>query len=243
MSIVAADIKYYKSNGTDSTGGTITATEITDNILNNLFDDVSASESEAGLTDYRKLFVKNTHATLSWTIVQFWRQVATTSADDEITLGIGTASDDDGSNILTTFSGAAKVALISDGADTRNVTVVGEVGGVRTVETVALNGAVEVLTTATFDADSVYLVYPASADASRTVTIKQGTGGTTRGTIGPNKLSAICYKAPTTSVAAFELGDIAAGASQALWLKRVVNAGAAAASANTGTIRCQGTTT
>lgn len=243
MSIVAADIKYYKSNGTDSTGGTITATEVTDNTLNNLFDDVSSAESEAGLTDYRKIFVKNTHATLSWTSAQFWRQVATTSSDDELTLGIGTASDDDGSNALTTFSGAAKVALVSDGADTRNVTIVGEVSGVRTVETIALNGTSEVLTTATFDADGVYLVYPASSSASRIVTIKQGTGGTTRGTIGLNKLSAICYKAPTTSAAAFELGDIAAGASQALWLKRVVTAGAAAVTSNAGTIRCQGSTT
>ena len=242
MSITASDIEMYKSNGTDSTGGTITATAITDATLNNLFDDVTADEALAGATEYRKIFVKNNHGSLTWTSVIFWRSSNTTSTDDEISLGIGTASDDAGSNALTTFTGAAKVALISDGTDTRNVTIIGEVSGVRTSETVTLTSTSEVLSTNTFDSGKVYLVYPASSDASRTITIKQGTGGTTRGTIGTNKLSCINYQDPTTAGAGFQLGSIAAAASQGLWLKRVVGAAAVALANNSGTIQVKGET-
>ena len=244
MPILTTDLEIYKSSNTNSQGGTISATAITDNTLNNLFPDVTANQATTGLTDYYKVFVKNNNGSLTWGSVGFWIASNTTSADDTWLVGIGTASDAVGSNELTTFSAGAKVSLTSDGTDTRNVTVVGLVGGVRTVETVALNGLTEVLTTNTFDSGGVYLVYPASADASRTITIKQGTGGTTRGTIGPNGLSAICYfSTPVSSATALLLGNIAAGASQGLWIKRVVNAGAAIYSNDTGQIECQGTTT
>ncbi len=167
MAILASDIEFYKSNGTNSTGGTITGTAITDATDENLFDDVTADEAVSGATEYRKLFVKNNHGSLTWQNVVFWRSVNTTSTDDEISLGIGTASDDDGSNELTAFAGAAKVALVSDGADTRNVTIVGEVSGARATETVALNGTTEVLSTNTYDAGKVYLVYHTNSDHTR----------------------------------------------------------------------------
>lgn len=242
MAITSSDLEYYKSNGTNSTGGTITATAITDNTLNNLFDDVTADESDAGATEYRKVFVKNNHGTLTWQSVVFWRSSDTLSTDDEISLGIGSASDDDGSNELTAFGANAVVSLESDGADTRNVTLVGEdAAGARQTETVALTGTTPVLSSGTFS--KLYLVYPASSDASRTITIKQGSGGTTRGTIAPNKLSAILYQNPTTKAAGFELGNIAAAGSYGLWLKRVVTAGAAAYTSNSGTIKAEGETT
>lgn len=241
MPIVTGDLEYYKSNGTNSTGGTITATAITDNTLNNLFDDVSADEADSGATEYRKIFIKNNHGTLTWQDVVFWRSGATDSTDDEISLGIGSSADDDGSNELTAFGANAVVSLESDGADTRNVTLVGEdAAGARQTETVALTGTTPVLSSGTFS--KLYLVYPASSDGSRTITIKQGSGGTTRGTIGPSKLSAILYQNPTTKPDGFELGDIAAAGSYGLWLKRVVTAGAAAYTNNSGELSCQGVT-
>lgn len=241
MSITASDIEMYKSNGTNSTGGTITATAITDATLNNLFDDVTADEASAGATEYRKIFVKNNHGSLTWTSVVFWRSSNTTSTDDEISLGIGSSADDDGSSALTAFGANAVVALVSDGTDTRNVTLVGEdASGARQTETVALTSAVEVLSSGTYS--KLYLAYVSSTSATRTVTIKQGSGGTTRGTIAPNKYSAILYLDPTTAADGFELGSIAAAASQGLWLKRVVGASAVAVSSNSGTIQVRGET-
>ena len=43
MPILDTDLEYYKSSNTDSDGGTITATAITNAILNNLFPDVTSA--------------------------------------------------------------------------------------------------------------------------------------------------------------------------------------------------------
>jgi len=72
MSIVASDIKFYLTGGSTNTdadaslGGApnFTTGEITTDELNNIFDDVSASESESGDTEYRCIAVKNTNATI-----------------------------------------------------------------------------------------------------------------------------------------------------------------------------------
>jgi hypothetical protein len=87
---------------------------------------------------------------------------------------------------LDPFSAAAQVALVSDGADTRSVTVVGRnAAGAIISEVKALNGATEVLTTASFrDVHSVTLD---ATSATRTVTVRQSSGGTIRATIPPNE--------------------------------------------------------
>lgn len=91
MAITATDIKFYKSSGTDSTGGDISATEITDNTLNNLFDDVSGDEAAAGAVEYRKIFVKNTHGTLTFVSPKFWIEALTDSSNDEIDISTTTS--------------------------------------------------------------------------------------------------------------------------------------------------------
>jgi hypothetical protein len=84
MAIAASDIKFKLSqkvtgNGNDATstpaaslGKNISTTEITDNTLNNLFDDVSGDENAASDVEYRCIFVHNAHATLTWTGVVAW---------------------------------------------------------------------------------------------------------------------------------------------------------------------------
>jgi len=62
MSITASDIKFYKAvnnNDTAANGGRISSTEIVDNSLNNGFPNVSSAERVAGLTRYRKEFMRN----------------------------------------------------------------------------------------------------------------------------------------------------------------------------------------
>jgi len=75
MPIVSTDIKRYKSKSTasadgesggDGLGGYRSSDEIITDTDENLFDNVSAAESEVGDTEYRAFFIKNTHATLSF---------------------------------------------------------------------------------------------------------------------------------------------------------------------------------
>lgn len=77
MPIVAADIlrKYSIKTGTagnqsagnaaGSLGKYISTTQITDNTLNNLFDDISGTENQANTVDYRCEFIHNAHASLT----------------------------------------------------------------------------------------------------------------------------------------------------------------------------------
>jgi hypothetical protein len=87
---------------------------------------------------------------------------------------------------LDQFTANAVVALISDGTDTRNVTITGRTAaGAIATETLALTSAVEKLGAQVWE--RIHSVVAASADGARTITIRQGSGGTTRGTITPNE--------------------------------------------------------
>lgn len=93
MAIVATDLKLYHSGGGSNSNiandisGDISSVELTDNTLNNLWDDVSGDESAAGDTEYRKIFFKNTHGSLTAQSTVLWIQTNTTSTDDTITIG------------------------------------------------------------------------------------------------------------------------------------------------------------
>ena len=74
MPIVETDIKYYQSKSTgsadgeaefDGLGGYRSSTEIVDDTVANVFDNINASESELGDLEYRCIFVRNEHATLT----------------------------------------------------------------------------------------------------------------------------------------------------------------------------------
>lgn len=88
--------------------------------------------------------------------------------------------------VFTQFTAAALLALVSDGADTRNVTIVGrDATGAVVTETVALNGTSEVLSVNTYE--RIQSVNLASTSGTRTVTAKQGSGGSTVTTIPVNE--------------------------------------------------------
>jgi hypothetical protein len=76
--IVGADIKLYLSGGASNTvpnaslGGARSTTQIVDNVLQNLFDNVSGVESAAGDVEYRCFYVRNEHATLTHENVVAW---------------------------------------------------------------------------------------------------------------------------------------------------------------------------
>ena len=94
MSIVAADILYQLSGGAANSnvnaalGGAISSVAVTDNIDNNLFDDVSAAEAAAGSVEYRGFYAKNNHGTLTLGDARAYISSPSTSTDDELDIGI-----------------------------------------------------------------------------------------------------------------------------------------------------------
>lgn len=67
MSIITGDIKFYLTGGAAnsdvnaSLGGTTSSVQITTATLNNLFDNISASEAINGDSEYRAIAIKNTN--------------------------------------------------------------------------------------------------------------------------------------------------------------------------------------
>jgi hypothetical protein len=96
LPIVSTDIQFRLSGGAAnadpnlSLGGAMSSTEVTDNTLNNLYDNVTGSESNAGDTEYRCIFLYNAHATLTLQSAGVYISALTGSGDDEIDIGLGT---------------------------------------------------------------------------------------------------------------------------------------------------------
>ena len=64
MPILEQDIKIMKSASAQSLGGAISSAEVADTI-HDLFDAVTGKEAARGDTEYRCVYIKNTHATLT----------------------------------------------------------------------------------------------------------------------------------------------------------------------------------
>jgi hypothetical protein len=92
MAIIASDIKFFKSTtvGTDtipSLGGAITTNELTDALLNDLFDDVTPIESTDGRTEYRCIYIQNKHASLTLQSAALW--IETNAPNGNVNCAIG----------------------------------------------------------------------------------------------------------------------------------------------------------
>jgi hypothetical protein len=89
--------------------------------------------------------------------------------------------------VFTQLTANAVIAAVSDGADTRTLTVTGRnAAGAVVSDSGALTGATEKVLTVTFE--RVQKIEMGTTDAARTVTVKQGSGGTTIATIPPNEI-------------------------------------------------------
>jgi hypothetical protein len=99
MAIVAADIKFYLSGGAANAdpnaalGGAISSTEIVTATLQNLFDQVSGAESAAGDIEYRCIYVKNTHGSLTLNVAKIWISTNTPATDTTIDIALGGEGD------------------------------------------------------------------------------------------------------------------------------------------------------
>ncbi len=98
MPITANDITWYLSGGTANTdpnaslGGAISATAFVPDVDNNLFDDVSGAESAAGDVEFRCLYIRNDHATLTLLGCALALDSDTPSPGTDVDIGLGTAA-------------------------------------------------------------------------------------------------------------------------------------------------------
>ena len=172
MSIAASDILFYKAasnNDTASNGGRPGTTQVVTGSLNNLFPDVSQAQRTAGLTRYRKLFLRNMNTgNLSMYSGEVW--IYTRSlADDYFQLKAATDTDTQtdaegyrnwaGTGLLNAAAGSGETSIdvdydvsaegvfdganlhITDGVNTVDLTVNGVPAWDGVTATIALSGA------------------------------------------------------------------------------------------------------
>lgn len=104
MAILSTDLQVFHSGGNAnsdpnaSLGGIVSATQITDATLHNLFDQVESAEASAGDTEYRCFYFKNNHGSLALTSPSVYIDANTPSADSDIEIGLDPAGVGDGSS-------------------------------------------------------------------------------------------------------------------------------------------------
>lgn len=97
MAITATDIEFRLSGGASnssgdaSLGGTISSNAVSASI-NAFFDRVTGAEASAGDTEYRCLYIRNSHATLTLYAAAVWISSNTPSGSTAISIGLGAAA-------------------------------------------------------------------------------------------------------------------------------------------------------
>jgi hypothetical protein len=94
MAIVAGDIKYRLSGGGSNTdpAASLGGAESSTDAGSTIFDNVSSVEGAAGDVEYRCVYVKNTHGSLTYQGAKIWIQANTPSADTTVDIGLGTTA-------------------------------------------------------------------------------------------------------------------------------------------------------
>lgn len=221
MPLTDADLVWYKSLIGNSEGGGISAVPIVTALDNNLWADLNSAELLAGGTRYRKIFVANDSSTDTWLKPVVWLTLAPTNMTETIGLGIDSSDDADASGgALTQWSANAVLEAVSDGADTRTLTIYGLNNTAAPVsEAVVLNGTTPVASATTWSI--IYGVFASAQSASRIVTVKQGAGGTTRGTIPTNLVALWAWITANSKPNGIHYIDVGAGTNLAIWRKQV----------------------
>lgn len=125
MPVAQGDIDFHLSGGASNTdvdlslGGVRSSTQLTDAVLNNLWDDVSGAESTPGDTEYRCIYVRNNHGTLTLQGSRIWISTNTTTPANAIAIALAgeglnataeTVADEDTAPVGETFSQPASFA-------------------------------------------------------------------------------------------------------------------------------------
>lgn len=229
MALTSADLQWFRSSTGDSEGGTRSGTQIVGSSDNNLFPNILDAARIAGGSRTRKVFLFN--ASASDPIVQpvIWQSVTMASVVESFGLGFDDSNDDDTDQaILVDWSAAAICQVVSDGADTRRVDIYGTDGtGIGVTERITLNGSTPVSGSQSFT--HVHGVHTIDGPSmARTISIKQGAGGTVRATIPISQTAAWRWITATSKVAGMRLPNLGAGETYGVWRQQVWSAGAGA---------------
>lgn len=98
MPITTAELEIRLSGGAGnsdpnaSLGGAKSSTILTDATLNNLFDDVSGSESNAGDIEYRHVYIHNADPSLAGQNPRIYISQDSSGTGDEIDIALGNAA-------------------------------------------------------------------------------------------------------------------------------------------------------
>lgn len=133
MAIVAADLQFKLSGGGSnsdvnaSLGGAISSTNLTDNTLHNLFDVVSGVESAAGDTEYRCIYVKNNHGSLTLQGASVYIGTNTPSGDTSVEIALGSSAVNGTEQTIANESTAPTGVSFSSAAGSGNSLSIGDI--------------------------------------------------------------------------------------------------------------------
>jgi hypothetical protein len=186
------------------------------NIANELWDDVSKAESFAGDTEYRCLYIYNTHDvdafldTIAYITAQPTPEATIAIGLDPITVGTGLVH----SVVGITRSGSTATAEI-----TGHPFVTGET----LVFAGADQAAYNVTATVTYvDADHVSYTVSGTPTTPATGTITASSGVAQTVANESTAPSGVTFTSPSSSGSGISFGEIAIGKCRALWVRRVV---------------------
>lgn len=119
MPVIAQDIRFYATDNSFLGGNIDAANEVPDAQLHALFDPVLSSEVQAGMTDYRCVFIANISSTDTLLNAGVYLDRVPTNPGVDIQLGLGAANagqpeptivDENTAPASVTFSAADSVA-------------------------------------------------------------------------------------------------------------------------------------
>lgn len=126
MPVISSEIKFFKSSTGIGLGGPISATEIVNAAMNNVFDNVNSAEAVAGDVEYRCVYVKNTNPSLTLLSTVIFIGADTASADTNIEIGLDPAGINS-SGVAIGGEGIAPTGVVFDIAeDYANGLVIGD---------------------------------------------------------------------------------------------------------------------
>lgn len=118
MPIASSDIKYYKT--TNNLGGAKTANEVANATLAEIFANTSSAEALTGSVRFACIYVENTHASLTLSVVKQWLVSNTPSTDTHCQIGLGSSGVDGTEQTITDENDAPTGVTFSDAIDEDN---------------------------------------------------------------------------------------------------------------------------
>lgn len=132
MPITATEIQFRLSggaanaSGNASLGGEISANAAPES-LNGLFDHVTGAEAAAGDAEYRCIYLRNGHASLTWYGVKTWIGTQSPAAGTAMQIGLGTSAVNGTEQTVADEQAAPVGVTFADAADEGAALVIGDI--------------------------------------------------------------------------------------------------------------------